>query len=33
MAAAMCQDRPIFYSDYSKKSLFISVSKEFYEKT
>ena len=31
-AAAMCQALPSFYSDYSTKSLFISVSNEFYEK-
>ena len=28
----MCQALPSFYSDYSKKSLFISVSNESYEK-
>ena len=32
MAAAMCQALPSFYSDYCKKSLFISVSSDFYEK-
>ena len=32
MAAAMCQALPTFYSDYCKKSLFISVSSDFYEK-
>ena len=32
MAAAMCQALPSFYSDYNSKSLFISVSNEFYEK-
>ena len=32
MAAAMCQTLPSFYSDYCKKSLFISVSSDFYEK-
>ena len=31
MAAAMCQALPSFYSDYCKKSLFISVSSDFYE--
>ena len=32
MAAAMCQALPSFYSDFCKKSLFISISSEFYEK-
>ena len=32
MIAAMCQAPPSFFSDYSKKPLFISVSIEFYEK-
>ena len=32
MAAAMCQALPSFYSDYCKKSLFISVSSDFYKK-
>ena len=32
MAAAMCQALPSFYSDYNSKSLFISVSNDFYEK-
>ena len=32
MAAAMCQALPSFYSDYCTKSLFISVSSDFYEK-
>ena len=32
MAAAMCQALPSFYSDYNNKSLYISVSNEFYEK-
>ena len=32
MAAAMCQALPSFHSDYSKNSLFISVSNDFYEK-
>ena len=32
MAAAMCQALPSFYSDCNSKSLFISVSNEFYEK-
>ena len=32
MAAAMCQALPRFYSDYCKKSLFISVTSDFYEK-
>ena len=32
MAAAMCQALPSFYSDYINKSLFISVSNEFYKK-
>ena len=32
MAAAMCQALPSFYSNYCKKSLFISVSSDFYEK-
>ena len=32
MAAAMCQALPSFNSDYNNKSLFISVSNEFYEK-
>ena len=32
MAAAMCQAIPSFYSDYCKKSLFISVTSDFYEK-
>ena len=31
MAAAMCQALPSFFSDYSNKSLFISVSNELYE--
>ena len=32
MASAMCQAYPTFYSDYNAKSLFISVSENFYEK-
>ena len=32
MAAAMCQALPSFCSDYCKKSLFIFVSSDFYEK-
>ena len=32
MAAAMCQALPSFYSDYCKKSLFISISSDFYKK-
>ena len=32
MAAAMCQVLYSFYSDYSKKSPFISFSNEFYQK-
>ena len=32
MTAAMCQALPSFYSDYSKKSLFISASNEFHKK-
>ena len=32
MAAAMCQALPSFYSGYNSKSLFISVSNDFYEK-
>ena len=32
MAAAMYQAFPSFYSDYNEKSLFISVSCDFYEK-
>ena len=32
MASAMCQPYPTFYSDYNAKSLFISVSENFYEK-
>ena len=28
----MCQALPRFYSDYCKKSLFVSVSSDFYEK-
>ena len=32
MAAAMCQALPSFYLDYNSKSLFISVSNEFYKK-
>ena len=32
MAAAMCQALPSIFSDYCKKSLFISVSSDFYEK-
>ena len=32
MAAAMCQVLHSFCSDYNNKSLFISVSNEFYEK-
>ena len=32
MAAAMCQALPSFYSDYCKKSQFISVSGDFYVK-
>ena len=28
----MCQAFPVFYSDYNEKSLFISVSENFYEK-
>ena len=32
MAAAMCQALPSFYSDYCTKSLFISVSSDFYKK-
>ena len=32
MAAAMCQALPSFYSEYCQKSLFISVSSDFYEK-
>ena len=28
----MCQALPSFYSDYNSKSLFISVSNDFYEK-
>ena len=31
-ATAMCQAVPSFYSDYCQKSLFISVSSDFYEK-
>ena len=31
MAAAMCQALPRFFSNYSKKLLFISVSNELYE--
>ena len=31
MAAAMCQALHGFQSDYLKKSLFISVSSDFYE--
>ena len=31
MAAAMCQALPSFYSEYCQKSLFISVSSDFYE--
>ena len=31
MAAAMCQALPSFYSEYCKKSLFNSVSSDFYE--
>ena len=30
--AAMCQVLPSFYSDYCKKSLFICVFSDFYEK-
>ena len=32
MAAAMCQALPSFYSDHNSKSLFISVSNDFYGK-
>ena len=32
MASAMCQAYTTFYSDYNAKSLFISVSENFYEK-
>ena len=32
MAAYMCQALPSFYSDWNSKSLFISVSNDFYEK-
>ena len=32
MASAICQAYPTFYSDYNAKSLFISVSENFYEK-
>ena len=32
MAAAMCQALPSFHSEYCQKSLFISVSSDFYEK-
>ena len=32
MESAMCQAYPTFYSDYNAKSLFISVSENFYEK-
>ena len=32
MAAAMCQALPSFYSEYCQKSLFISISSNFYEK-
>ena len=32
MASAMCQAYPTFYSDYNAKSLFITVSENFYEK-
>ena len=32
MAAAMCQAPPSFYSDYSRDSLFTSVSNALYEK-
>ena len=32
MAAALCQALPSFYSDYCTKSLFISVSSDFYKK-
>ena len=31
MASAMCQAYPTFYSDYNAKTLFISVSENFYE--
>ena len=33
MVTAMCQALPSFYSDYCQKSLFISVSSDFYEKS
>ena len=32
MAAALCQAVPSFRSDYKSKSLFISLSNEFYKK-
>ena len=32
MAAAMCRALPSFYSEYSQKSQFFSVSSDFYEK-
>ena len=32
MAAAICQALPSFFSEYCQKSLFISVSSDFYEK-
>ena len=32
MASAICQAYPTFYSFYNAKSLFISVSENFYEK-
>ena len=32
MASAMCQAYPTCFSDYNAKSLFISVSENYYEK-
>ena len=31
IASAMCRAYPTFYWDYNEKSLFISVSENFYE--